>query len=328
MQRLYEDDLVEAAVTLATAGRLTGVEPRQLRAFHAARERCYGVDDPDERSAAFVRLHLEWFGTWGLRARLDAAVDRFPELEAALEAVAFRRSRGRHDEGAELYVAEGGCRRGVVALGPDRLVSEPVLAGFLHHELAHLADMVSPGFRYDPATGAAARTPSQQRLVLERYRLLWALRIDGGLTRRGLPSLGGVDRRRLEFEKAFRFVPEPRRSRVFQGLWDGTIATHADLLHLASDPRELEGRREPVPGAPCPLCGFPTFQWVEPDAIPPRAAARIRVEFPDWSAGEPMCARCAEIYDAVTGIEYPSTVCLPGREGGGFQGAPIGRCSL
>lgn len=314
MQTLYEDELVEAVIGLCTAGRLAGVTPKQVTRFHADRERCYAIVDPDRRVEGFARVHLDWFGIWGLRDRLAIAVGHFPELTQACVAVVFRLARGRQDEGADLYRDAQGNRRAVVALRADRVVTEPMLVGFLHHELAHLADLVSPEFggleRSGLGSVSTARTASQERLIRERYRLLWALRIDGELTRRGLPGLGSQESRRSEFDRAFGFLSEARRSEVFDGLWQGTVATHDALLRLAADPRELEGRREPVPGAPCPLCGFAAFRWADANGLRPAALERLRCDFPNWYPHEPVCARCAEIYDAVAGLEYPSTVCV------------------
>lgn len=310
MRILFEDELAEAVVGLCIAGRKAGVGPDEVIRFYRDRDRCYEIGDPDRRSDAFAKVHLAWFERWGFRTRLETAAGCFCELSAKVEALVFRRSRGRHDEGAELYKDAEGCSRGVLALRADRVVSEPVLAGFLNHELAHLDDMVTPAFGYDAALSVGAVTSSQERLIRERYRVLWSIRIDGGLARRGLPGIAGEDRRRAEFEKAFGFLPAARRAEVFGGLWEGGLARHAELVHLASDPRELEGRREPIPGASCPLCGFAAFRWSDASTLPPSVLNRIGIEFPHWHPEEPLCARCAEIYQAVDGIEYPSTVCL------------------
>lgn len=310
MQVLFDDDLVEAGIALGTTGRLAGLPDGQLRRFHAQREPCYEIPDPDQQSAAFARVHQEWFTAWGLRRRLEEPVSAFPVLPDALVALVFRRSRGRHDEGAELYLDEQGSRRGVVALRPDRLAAPPVLTRFLHHELAHLADMVSPAFGYSADLAHTGHTPSQLRLVRERYRLLWAISIDGRLAARDLPGQAGAAHRRAEFDRAFAFLSLERRAEVFAGLWDGRMATHQDLLALASDPRELHGCHDPIPGAACPLCGFAAFSWAGSGDLRPDALARVQAEFPSWHPDEPICARCAEIYNAVSGLEYPATVCL------------------
>lgn len=310
MELLFDDDLVEAAVFLVATGRGLEVPAAQVRRFHAERERCYAVLDPDARQAAFARVHLEWFREWGLVRPLEAAVGQFPLLAEHLVALAFRKARTHGEEGAELYTDAEGRRRGVLALRPERFAVAGDLVPLLHHELAHLADMVDPRFGYSPDLSQAGHTASQQRLVRERYRLLWSVSIDARLTQRGLETVADEARRRGEFERAFAFLPEARRAELFAALWSGRVASHAALLELASDPRGLQGRQAPVPGAPCPLCGFAAFQWTEPAALSTAARARIRAEFPGWREDEPVCARCAEMYEATVGQTYPPTTCL------------------
>jgi hypothetical protein len=307
---LFDEDLIEGVVQLCATGKRAGIPPLQVRRFHAERERCYQVLDPDERATAFARVQMSWFNEWGLEPLLASTAARFPVLDAALAALVFRQARGRNDEGAELYADAGGQRRGIVALRPERFADDPALTRFLHHELAHLADMVDERFGYSPDLSAAGQTASQLRLVRDRYRLLWAVSIDGRLTQRGLETIAEQAGRRAEFHRGFAFLPEPRRAELFTALWSGRLATHPALLELAADPRGLQGTTAPLPGASCPLCGFAAFQWTDASRLRPAARERIRTEFPGWRDGEAVCARCAEMYDAVTGQEYAPTVCL------------------
>jgi hypothetical protein len=310
MKLLFEDDLVEAAVQLCARGARPGVPALQVRRFHAERERCYAVLDPDERVAAFARVHLEWFREWGLAWLLECCLEPFRGLKPALATLAFRLARGRTDEGAELYRNAEGQSQGIIALHPDRLREDDLLRGFLHHELAHLADMVAPGFGYTPDLAGAGQTAAQQRLIRERYRLLWNVSVDGRLHQRGLATVCDAAQRQRELERGFAFLPAARRTELLAGLWTGTLATHAELLEIAADPRDFREVHAPVPGAHCPLCGFAAFQWADLRALPSAALARIRSEFPAWREDEVPCARCAEIYQSITGLEYPATVCL------------------
>lgn len=310
MKLLFDDDLVEGVVQLCAAGKHPGVPPQQIRRFHAQRERCYQVLDPDERARAFARVHLEWFVEWGAEKFLATVVRRFARLETALEILAFRKARSRPEEGAELFGDPAGGRRGVVALRPERWGDTAALTRFLHHELAHLADMLDPAFGYSPELAQTGQTVSQQRLVRERYRLLWDVSLDGRLTARGLETIADEAQRRAEFERGFAFLPESRRAELFAALWTGRLARHQDLLEIATDPRGLRERHAPVPGAPCPLCGFAAFQWTDARTLRPAVRDRIHTDFPAWHESEAVCARCAEMYDAIVGLEYPPTVCL------------------
>jgi hypothetical protein len=65
---------------------------------------------------------------------------------------------------------------------------------------------------------------------------------------------------------------------------------------LVCDPRQLQSGLGPRPGAPCPLCGFPTFAWAAETGLAGPTASAIRSEFPLWTIAQGACARCADIY--------------------------------
>lgn len=310
MKLLFEDDLVEGVVFLCASGKRPGIPALQIRRFNAERERCYAAPDPDNRGAAFARVQMVWFTESGLARQLGSIADRFPQLSVSLALLAFRKARGKNDEGAELYRNSDDTRQGIVALKPGRFGNDSDLERFLIHELAHLADMVDEAFGYSPDLDSTGQTASQQRLVRERYRLLWNVSVDGRLTQRGLDTIADEARRRGDFDRRFAFLPEARREEVFAELWSGRCARHEELLAIAADPRDLHDHHAPVPGAQCALCGFAAFQWADVSALRPEAQERIRAEFPGWRETESVCARCVEIYDSITGLQYPATVCL------------------
>jgi hypothetical protein len=310
MKLLFDDDLIDGVVQLCANGRRADVPMPQIRRFHAERERCYRILDPDERATAFARVQLAWFSEWGLAERLSCVLAPFVELGSALAAMAFRKARGRTDEAAELYRDAEGQWRSIVALRPERFTDDAALTRFLRHELAHLTDMVNPQFGYSPDLERTGQTASQLRLTRERYRLLWAVSVDGRLIQRGLDTVADEGQRRQEFNRGFAFLPETRRTELFSSLWHGRLAGHDQLLGVAADPRGFQGGQSQIPGGACPLCGFATFQWTGIDRLRAAARNRIRADFPGWCDGEAVCARCAEMYDAITGLEYPATVVL------------------
>jgi hypothetical protein len=296
MQLRYDDEFVEGAVFLRARSRLHGPPPLQVRRFHSAREKLYSILDPDERNAAFFQLHLDWFREWGLEKTLLDLVDEFPRLRGALAALVFRKARMKSDEGAELYVSAENGRAGIVALGTERFDRPDDLAPFLRHEFTHLDDMVDPAFDYSPQLNLPNRNAAQQRLVRERYRLLWDLTIDGRLTTSGRPTVGRREPHRAAFDRAFGFWPETRRDEVFDSLWRCSNPRHHHLLAIAADPRDLNSAHEPVPGAPCPLCGFATFDWANTGDLPAPTTVAIQKEFPQWLPASGACGRCVEIY--------------------------------
>lgn len=300
MQLRYHDDFVEGAVFVCANRRFCpGVPLLQLRRFHGERERLYAILDPDERNAAFFKLHVEWFREWGLEKMLLGIVDEFPLLRASLNTLAFHKAHARSDEGAELYVSPDNGRSGVVALRVERFGQPDELASFLRHEFSHVHDMLAPAFGYSPQLRLPGQNAAQQRLTRERYRLLWDITIDGRLASANHLGASSRQQHRALFDHAFGFWPESKRDELFSSLWDDPQPRHGNLLAIASDPRDCKSAHEPTPGAPCPLCGFPTFDWADASRFGGQTVAAILREFPRWSPQQGACGRCLAIYDRV-----------------------------
>jgi hypothetical protein len=193
------------------------------------------------------------------------------------------------------------------------------LARFLRHELTHVHDMVDPAFGYAPHWKLAGQNAAQERLTRERYRLLWDITIDGRLSvaadvrrRTGItpasnsppPHAGGYEEKsrqqhRATFDRAFGFWPEQKRDKTFDSLWTNRHPHHDELIAVASDPREVRSAHDPTPGAPCPLCGFATFDWANAGQLSETTVESIQREFPKWTADQGACGRCVQIYRSV-----------------------------
>ncbi|MEW6303065.1 MAG: hypothetical protein AB1705_06315 [Verrucomicrobiota bacterium] len=314
MKLLFDEDLVESAVLLCVGGKWPGIPPAQIRRFHAERECVYRVADPDARNAAFYRVHLEWFREWGLEDILASATPHFPQLAAALDSLALRKARNKAEEGAELYVNPEGARTGIVTLRPERFMpsNAPVhpLLPYLHHELSHVSDMVDPSFGYTPEIRDVALNGSPQRLLRERYRILWDGTIDGRLMQRGLATVASREFRQSEFTRAFSFFSAEQLHATFEQLWSNSAPRHDELMALAMDPRGLRAIHRSVPGATCPVCGFSSFSWADADALEERVRDLILGQSPDWTPEQGVCARCVEVLQAVASTSVPATVCL------------------
>ena len=299
MELRYEDDFLDGAVfvcTNACAARQGLCPPAlQIQRFHRAREKCYQVLDPDERNAAFSRLHLEWFREWGLDNLLLGLVNEFPLLPGTLNTLVFRKARAKSDEGAELYVNNEAKISGIVALQVERFQKADQLKRFLRHEFTHLHDMLNPEFRYSPQLHLASRNVAQQRLTRERYRLLWDITIDGRLERTN-ESPATRHGHRDALDRAFGFWPEAKREEVFKSLWENAQPRHNELLAHACDPRHAQSGCNCGPGAPCPLCGFTTFSWAKGEHLCEQTVRAICRDFPDWNPAHGACRRCADIY--------------------------------
>lgn len=312
MKLLYDDDLIESVAQVCADGRSTAIPLAQVRRFHAERERLYRILDADERNAAFFRLHLEWFREWGLEELLLRAAAPFAHLNSTLDALAFRKARRRGEEGADLYVNPDGARTGIVTLLPARfaggLAAALWLAPLLHHELHHIEDMLDPAFGYAPGFNVSHASGSSQRLLRDRYRLLWAITIDGRLTARKLATVASREQREAEFAKAFDFLPSGRRQQFFNELWNNPAPRHEQLASLAGDPAGVKSVHQATPGALCPLCGFPTFHWADAAALGDRLRGLIEAERPAWTPEQGVCKRCVEVLEAAFSHAWPSTV--------------------
>ena len=296
MQLRYDDDFVEGAVFVKANSRKAPVAPLQLRRFHHAREKLYAILDPDERNAAFFNLHLEWFREWALEKTLLDLAAEFPMFRETLETLVFRKARVKSDEGAELYVGAETGRAGVVALRVERFEQPEELAHFLRHEFMHVHDMVNPAFGYSPQLHLPGQNAAQQRLTRERYRLLWDITIDGRLISSARGTVGNREQLCAAFDRAFGFWPASKRDELFEALWSNPGPRHGDLLAIAADPRDLKSAHEPTPGAPCPLCGFATFDWEDTASLNEPTTKAIQAEFPQWADDQGACGRCVEIY--------------------------------
>jgi len=230
--------------------------------------------------------------------------DMYQKMQSQrLNLLAVRKTRGKSDEGAELYVNEAGQRTGILALRPERFAQDAALRDYLRHEFTHLHDMVDPAFGYSPMLELPALNAAQQRLARERYRLLWDITIDGRLTAAGHAPMAARDQHAAAFSGGYSFWPADRQTETFDSLWRNAAPRHADFLALIADSRGLREAHRPAPGASCPLCDFPTFTWADVEALPPRIKSRIVAEFPSWSPEQGLCGRCLETYEAATSLE-------------------------
>jgi hypothetical protein len=310
MKLRCDEDFVEEAVLLCASNRREGIPSLQIHRFHIEREKCYSILDPDERNAAFFKLHLDWFREWGLEKLIVGLLDEFPQLPGALNVLAFRKARGKNEEAAELYVNAQTGRNAVVALRVERFEKDDLLARLLRHELTHLSDMVDPAFGYSPELYLRGPSPAQQRIVRERYRLLWDVTIDGRLSRASRAINSTREQHQALFDRAYSFWPEEKRREIFDEMWSGHSPKHAHLLALASDPRDLGHAHQPLPGASCPLCDFPTFDWADLHALSDVSRASLRAQFPLWTPDQGVCKRCVEIYELAGKFEVPATIVL------------------
>ncbi|MBI2371266.1 MAG: hypothetical protein HYV08_13725 [Deltaproteobacteria bacterium] len=123
--------------------------------------------------------------------------------------------------------------------------------------------------------------------------------------------------RRYLRHAVFQRLPAGQRETLFSRLWAGEAVTHPGLLEtarggIAAAP-ELLGfpsgaaaaaprTRALLPGSLCPLCRFPSHEFVERfDHLAPALIELIRQDFPGWSPDQGACERCVELYQVRAG---------------------------
>ncbi|MFQ5876619.1 MAG: hypothetical protein ACE5JH_02840 [Acidobacteriota bacterium] len=285
-------DVVERAVW-AALGRASAAG-----SFHSEREAAYEVRDPEQRDAAFARLHASWFGRMGLDLPIRQAIE---EQEGALCPV--RRwllvpATGGRTRGAELYVDGNDLRSVLIAVRPEILLAPRRALRFLRRELLHIADILDPSFGYEPRLPPQPAGPAHDRILQRRYGILWGCSVDGRLLAKGWIEADARGARLEEFRRAF---PSLGREveRGFARFFEGPRGTHRDLVAVASDPEgflRLSRSDPPSPGR-CPLCGFPTAHLdPAPETLPRPAVDCILSTFPRWRAEQGICPQCADLY--------------------------------
>jgi hypothetical protein len=141
-----------------------------------------------------------------------------------------------------------------------------------------------------------------ERLLRERYRVLWDTSIDGRLVRRGWAARACRTLRLWEFCQTFSMLG-PQTEAAFARFFHGNAVTHAELVRFACAPEAYLARPAGAPqqGERCPLCRFPTHAFEpEPMQLPHAVVQRLRADFPAWEPVQGLCQQCAELYRART----------------------------
>jgi len=290
----YDADLLEAAVEAVL--RHGGGDRTLAERWRRAADRIYaGYPDPQSRRAAFHGLHARLFDEMGCAAPLRAAA---AGLDGHVAEVLVGRAWTSAEEGADL---DARLRTVRLRLLPARFASLPDLEVFLRHEFGHVQDMLDEWFSYGREVEALPGATS--RLLGERFGCLWDCSVDGRIARAGGRPLHTLRELEERCARLFPALPPGGVATVVRRLWEGERPAYPVLLHWAAEPAALAawvgcsplgsaaGR---PPGAPCPLCGFPTHAWA--GEVEEEVQEMIRADFPAWRPEDGACARCVEAY--------------------------------
>jgi len=248
----------------------------------------------------------------------EIAYDLAREFEERIKEVVVKRAINKVDEGSNVLNRISGMPIIELRVLASRFSNpEDVkdLGAFLIQEFMHAKDMVDPEFDYEDAF--IPGNPSIKNLITARFRLLWNIYVDSRLERMGVISVMPKEARYREFDNFYRKVPDKQRRGIFEGVWRTEVFTHEELLSMATDLETLmtkyvddvefgEEERDYIhlQGAPCPLCKFPTYNWVDdPESICDEMVIEaIQIDFPDWENRDGACDRCIEVYELRAGV--------------------------
>ena len=308
MKTDYDPVLVEQAVFLAV--RKNASLEREL---HRATEPLYEMPPGEARETRFHEIYAAFFSRLGLDSivsTLLAEPDCHDLFEEGLGRCVVRRAAHAKAESAELFVrpSDGTTTRSdrtlIIQVQPQSLLDHDHLVLLMRRELLHVADMLDERFGYHPEAieGLAAR----QNLIRDRYRVLWDIYVEGRLCRRGVGDERMAKRLETLFDRAFALRGTDADRAAFVHVYRAGHLTHDRLLAWAGSPETLlTAAAEPSPGSPrrpgeaCPLCGFPTYDWLPlEDACVAHLVAAIHAQYPAWRRELGVCRQCAELHAA------------------------------
>ena len=248
----------------------------------------------------------------------EISYDLAREFEERIKEVTVKRAINKVDEGSNVLNRVSGnplIEMRVLASRFSNPEEAQELDAFLICEFMHAQDMVDPEFDYEDAF--IPGNPSVKNLITARFRLLWNMYVDSRLGRMGVVATIPKEGRYREFDNFYRKVPEKQRKGIFEGLWKTEKLTHEELLSMATDldtlmskyvdPGEMTDEDKDyihLQGSPCPLCKFPTYNWVDdPESICDEMVIEaIQIDFPDWESRDGACDRCVEVYELRAGV--------------------------
>lgn len=308
----YDTQLVDDIVYKGLAEREKNGDYDLYAEYHKKRDEIYGLE-PEMRPKKFRELDNEFFKRLGYDGYVAEVFSEFPNIKEVVEEVHVRRATTRQNEGSNV-VDEG--RKVIVRLYPELFLAGDEISKVMRHELMHVSDIMDKSFGYqvedfDPS-------PMEDRIIRDRYRLFWDISVDGRLEKMGKETHDTRESWKREFDTFFKKIPDDTRDQIFSRLWSAEEPlTHEKMVDLSKDINKVLalaavennlGEREeepekigPLPGTTCPLCGFPSFDWVEEVATDEEIVKGLKEDFPDWEPHDGVCARCAEYYKIKAG---------------------------
>jgi len=314
LEIIYDQQLVDDIVYKGLAKQEASGDLALYKEYHEKRDAIYEMEE-ESRPRKFRELDSDFFNRLGCNVYIKEIFDEYPDIEEKIESVHIRRATTKQNEGSNV-VDEG--RKVIIRLYPEIFVEgSNEICRVIRHELMHVSDMMDKRFNYN-VNEEFSKSPMEERIMRDRYRLFWDISVDGRLTNNGLETPASREERKREFDSFFSKIPEDSRDLIFSKMWDAEEPMAHDtmvelskdinkVLALAAGSRSAEELVEetkklgPLPGTTCTLCGFPSFDWVEEAAEDEDVVKILKEDFPDWEPQDGVCSRCAEYYKIKAG---------------------------
>lgn len=305
----YDPYLMQDVVFQEVKRREKGGDFGLFGEYHEHADPIYERFPIEEREREFRKLHKRFFLKLGFGEVIDKALEMFPEIRSKLEAVIVSTAITKRDEGADLgndfkYVG--------IKIQVERFLDPPDLKKYLRHELMHVSDMIDDHFRYEYRERLNVSSAAEENIIRDRYSILWDIYIDSRLTREGKETVSDKDGRYREFEGLYQKIPHALQIAVFNDLWQMEKLTHNQIFEMAEDTAKLlqrldihplkegvsDSEKILLPGSLCPLCRFPTYNFVDGlGRLDENVIKLIKEEYPGWGVEEGACERCIEAYE-------------------------------
>lgn len=294
----YQPALVEEAV-------LRAILEHSLEAdFRLKRDDIYTMGE-ETREETFQLFHQQWYERLDLHKPLQDTLDYWPHLKKDTHRCLVVKARSKKDMGAELFVGNDVLgkptredRSIIIQMTPELLIQTESLLLFLRRELLHIVDMLNPKFRYQPNLPRSDFGPTYDRLLQQRYRVLWDIIVDGRLRQAGFLSSSVEKKHWKNFKDAFSGPAKDLRS-VFYFFFYNAMPKHDELVSFALSPESWLASNDHKSHSKgiCPLCRFPSFDLISVDCLPPAIVSEITKAHPDWNDLQLICRQCNDLYE-------------------------------
>lgn len=314
MNITYDTALTEVVVHQEIERREKKGDMSLLNEYHDKADPIYEID-PSDREEEFEKVHEDIFLSLGYGKVINEAIEEFPSLKDKIGGIYVAKSlvaeeadimkKGFDDE-------EDSLPKIKLKIRAEMFNSPDELRNVLRHEFMHIIDMLDENFGYEAKLPPMGKV--EENFIRERYKILWDIYIDSRLIRQEKKAVASRDQRFAEFSVIYKKIPQEQSKVMFDNLWARESMTHKEIMNMAMDMMQLVGavgdataveiveekRKANKPGAPCPLCQFPTYKWAKEfdpdDENAKKVHKAIQVDFPKWQPQDGICERCEELY--------------------------------